>query len=214
MFTIILRGPSWTLQLGRRDSTMASVTLANNDLPPPSLDVAGLSSRFATKGFSLTDMVVLSGAHTVGRVQCKNFRNRLYNEANIDPDYATKLKANCPQPTGSGDRNLAQLDDTTATMNADSFDNNYFLNLQLNKGLLHSDQVLSTICAGGATENIVDSFAANPETFRNAFASAMVKMGNLSPLTGSQGMVRRTRSSGCRFLELGLVDTSYSYPLI
>ncbi|KAF7006765.1 hypothetical protein CFC21_021772 [Triticum aestivum] len=192
---VALGGPSWTVQLGRRDSTTASVTLANNDLPPPSLDVAGLNTRFAAKGFSSIDMVALSGAHTVGRAQCKNFRNRLYNEANIDPDYAAKLKANCPQPTGSGDSNLAQLDDTPTPVNADSFDNGYFVNLQLNKGLLHSDQVLYTAGAGGATENIVDSFAANPETFRNAFASAMVKMGNLSPLTGSQGMVRRTCSS-------------------
>ena len=132
-------------------------------------------------------MVALSGAHTIGRAQCKNFRTRLYSEENIDPALATSRKATCPQLTGSGDSNLAPLDDTSPDM----FDNAYFVNLKLNKGLLHSDQVLYTVGAGGATENIVDSFAANPETFRNAFASAMVKMGNISPLIFPQGQVRR-----------------------
>ncbi|KAF7089610.1 hypothetical protein CFC21_092544 [Triticum aestivum] len=186
---VAVGGPSWTVSLGRRDSDTASEALANRDLPAPSLGVTDLITRFAAKGLNHTDMVALSGAHTIGRAQCKNFRTRLYSEENIDPAFATSRMATCPQLTGSGDNNLAPLDDTTP----DSFDNAYFVNLKLNKGLLHSDQVLYTL-AGGATEDIIDGFASNQDAFNNAFAAAMVKMGNISPLIFPQGLVRRTCS--------------------
>ena len=54
-------GPSWTVKLGRRDSTTASKDLANGDLPrfTDSLDI--LISRFNKKGLSARDMVTLSG---------------------------------------------------------------------------------------------------------------------------------------------------------
>uniref|UniRef100_A0A453APJ6 Plant heme peroxidase family profile domain-containing protein n=2 Tax=Aegilops tauschii TaxID=37682 RepID=A0A453APJ6_AEGTS len=135
-------------------------------------------------------MVALSGAHTIGMAQCQNFRGRLYNEPNINTTYATKLKLNCP--TSGGNTNLAPLDDDTATPpNPDLFNNDFFINLQSEKGLLHSDQVLYNATApAGATEGIVNGFASSQAAFFSAFASAMVKMANLSPLTGSQGQVR------------------------
>ncbi|XP_044969428.1 peroxidase 2-like [Hordeum vulgare subsp. vulgare] len=194
---VALGGPTWEVKLGRKDSTNASMALANRDLPPPFLDVAGLNASFVGKGFSFTDMVALSGAHTIGKAQCQSFRSRLYNEGNINATFATKLMANCPQSGSGGDTNLAPLDDDTATPpNPDMFDNSYFLNLRAEKGLLHSDQVLfNATVASGATEDIVNNFASNQAAFFNAFASAMVKMANLSPLTGTQGMVRRVCSS-------------------
>ncbi|KAI5008922.1 hypothetical protein ZWY2020_009970 [Hordeum vulgare] len=182
---VALGGPSWTVPLGRRDSTNANEAAANSDLPPPFFDLVNLTQSFGDKGFTVTDMVALSGAHTIGQAQCQNFRDRLYNETNINSGFATSLKANCPRPTGSGDRNLANLDVSTPY----SFDNAYYSNLKSQKGLLHSDQVLFT-GTGGGTDNIVNNFASNPAAFSGAFASAMVKMGNLSPLTGSQGQVR------------------------
>ncbi|KAF6983585.1 hypothetical protein CFC21_001747 [Triticum aestivum] len=135
-------------------------------------------------------MVALSGGHTIGMAQCQNFRGRLYNKSNINTAYATKLKLNCPQ--SGGDTNLAPLDDDTAIPpNPDLFNNDYFINLQSEKGLLHSDQVLyNATAAAGATEDIVKAFASSQAAFFSAFASAMVKMANLSPLTGSQGQVR------------------------
>jgi peroxidase len=180
-----LGGPTWTVGLGRRDSTTANEALANSALPAPSSDIVNLTDAFGPKGFSLTDIVALSGAHTIGQAQCQNFRDRLYNETNINSGLATSLKANCPRATGSGDNNLAPLDPTTPY----SFDNVYYTNLKSQKGLLHSDQVLYA-GGSGAADNIVSNFASNPAAFSSAFASAMVKMANLSPLTGSQGQVR------------------------
>jgi len=184
---VALGGPSWTVPLGRRDSTTASQTLANNDLPPPFFNLTDLISAFGNKGFTATDMVALSGAHTIGQSQCLNFRDHIYNDTNINPGFASSLKANCPRPTGSGDSNLAPLDTSTPY----AFDNAYYTNLLSQKGLLHSDQELFN---GGSTDNTVRNFASSKAAFSSAFAAAMVKMANLSPLTGSQGQIRLTCS--------------------
>ncbi|CAM0907670.1 unnamed protein product [Alopecurus aequalis] len=178
-----LGGPFWAVPLGRRDSITASKTNAENDLPPPTSDLQSLTTKFSNKGLSVTDMVALSGAHTIGQSQCKNFRARIYNDTNINTAFAMSLKANCPQATGSGDSSLAPLDRTTPN----AFDNAYYSNLLSQKGLLHSDQVLFN---GGGTDNTVMSFASNPAAFGSAFATAMVNMGNIAPKTGTQGQIR------------------------
>ncbi|RLM86811.1 superoxide dismutase [Panicum miliaceum] len=41
----------------------------------------------------------------------------------------------------------------------------------------------------------VQAFASDPSAFSTAFAAAMVKMGNIGPLTGSQGQIRTTCSA-------------------
>ncbi|KAE9445716.1 hypothetical protein C3L33_22379, partial [Rhododendron williamsianum] len=176
-----LGGPSWTVQLGRRDSTTASLTAANNNIPAPTLNLSGLITSFSNKGFSANEMVALSGSHTIGQARCTSFRARIYNETNIDSQFATSLQSNCPS-TG-GDNNLSPLDTTSPT----SFDNAYFTNLQSQLGLLHSDQQLFN---GGSTDSQVDTYSSDSDTFFNDFANAMVKMGSLSPLTGTSGQIR------------------------
>lgn len=178
---VALGGPTWTVLLGRRDSTTASKTNAENDLPPPTFDLQNLTTLFGNKQLSMTDMVALSGAHTIGQSQCRFFRDRIYNETNIDTAFATSLRANCPR--SGGDNSLAPLD--TATPNA--FDNAYYTNLMTQKGLLHSDQVLFN---GGGADNTVRSFASSAATFNSAFTTAMINMGNIAPKTGTQGQIR------------------------
>ncbi|XP_022761429.1 cationic peroxidase 1-like [Durio zibethinus] len=179
---VALGGPSWTVLLGRRDSTTASLSAANSNLPSPALNLSGLISAFSNKGFTANEMVALSGSHTIGQARCTSFRARIYNENTIDSSFATSLRANCPS-TG-GDNNLAPLDTTSPT----SFDNAYFKNLQGQKGLLHSDQQLFS---GGSTDSQVNTYSSNSATFSTDFANAMVKMGNLSPLTGTNGQIRK-----------------------
>ncbi|GMY25653.1 cationic peroxidase 1-like [Fagus crenata] len=178
---VALGGTTWTVPLGKRDSTTASLSAANSNIPAPTLNLSGLISAFSNKGFTAREMVALSGSHTIGQARCTVFRTRLYNENNINSSYATSLKSNCPS-TG-GDNNLAPLDVTSPT----SFDNAYFKNLLNNKGLLHSDQQLFN---GGSTDSQVNAYSSNMGTFLADFANAMVKMGNLSPLTGTSGQVR------------------------
>ncbi|KAL4317930.1 hypothetical protein GQ457_18G006780 [Hibiscus cannabinus] len=176
-----LGGPSWTVQLGRRDSTTASFSSANTDLASPLMNLDELISLFSKKGFTEKEMIALSGAHTTGQARCLIFRNRIYNETNIDSTFAKSIQSNCPS-SGGGD-NLSPLDDGSAVI----FDNSYFKNLVDNKGLLHSDQQLFN---GGSADSQVTTYSDNPITFKADFADAMVKMGNMSILTGTAGEIR------------------------
>jgi peroxidase len=70
------------------------------------------------------------------------------------------------------------------------FDNSYFNNILASKGLLSSDQVLLT--KNEASMELVKKYAENNELFFEQFAESMVKMGNISPLTGSRGEIRKS----------------------
>ncbi|KAI3839136.1 hypothetical protein MKW92_041289 [Papaver armeniacum] len=179
----ILGGRSWNVKLGRRDATTASQSAANNAIPLPTSSLSTIISDFSKVGLSTKDMIALSGAHTIGQARCTNFRARIYNETNIDSSFATTRKNNCPSAS-SGDNNLAPLDVQTPI----AFDNNYFKNLVNKKGLLHSDQELFN---GGSTDSQVRTYSNNPNTFKADFAAAMIKMGDISPLTGSNGEIRK-----------------------
>ncbi|KAL0372730.1 UNVERIFIED_CONTAM: Lignin-forming anionic peroxidase [Sesamum calycinum] len=181
--SVAVGGPSWNVRLGRRDSTTASRSQANTDLPSPFAGLDALISAFANKGLSARDMVALSGSHTLGQAQCFLFRGRIYsNGTDIDPGFASTRRRQCPQ--SGGDSNLAPLDLVTPN----SFDNNYFKNLQQRKGLLQSDQVLFS---GGSTDSIVSEYIRSPQTFARDFANAMIKMGEIQPLLGQSGIIRR-----------------------
>ena len=56
-----LGGPTWTVELGRRDSTTASLDDAETDIPSPGLSLDDLISAFSDKGFNAKEMVALSG---------------------------------------------------------------------------------------------------------------------------------------------------------
>ncbi|KAF8397144.1 hypothetical protein HHK36_016051 [Tetracentron sinense] len=181
---VILGGPSWNVKLGRRDARTASQAAANNSIPPPTSSLSNLISKFQAVGLSTKDMVTLSGSHTIGQARCTSFRNRIYNETNIDSTFSNTRQGNCPRTSGSGDNNLAPLDLQSPT----KFDNNYYKNLINQKGLLHSDQQLFN---GGSTDSQVRSYSNNPSSFSSDFAASMIKMGDIKPLTGSNGEIRK-----------------------
>ncbi|KAF8378879.1 hypothetical protein HHK36_030228 [Tetracentron sinense] len=187
--SVAVGGPTWTVKLGRRDSTSASLSQAETDLPRFTDGLEKIISLFDNKGLSARDMVALSGSHTIGQAQCVTFRDRIYNNASdIDAGFASTRKRRCPTNARDGDSNLAPLDLVTPN----SFDNNYFKNLIQRKGLLESDQILFS---GGSTDSIVSEYSKSPATFNSDFASAMVKMGDIDPLTGSSGVIRKLCSS-------------------
>ncbi|TKW21802.1 hypothetical protein SEVIR_4G145100v4 [Setaria viridis] len=177
----LLGGPTWNVQLGRKDSRTASPSAANANLPGPGSSAASLVSAFAAKGLSARDMTALSGAHTVGRARCLFFRGRIYGEPNINATFAAARQQTCPQSGGDG--NLAPFDDQTP----DAFDNAYYTNLVAQRGLLHSDQELFN---GGPADALVRKYSGNAGMFANDFAKAMVKMGGLMPASGTPTEVR------------------------
>ncbi|KAL8516427.1 hypothetical protein ACS0TY_014907 [Phlomoides rotata] len=181
----ILGGPTWQVKVGRRDSRTASLAIANATIPLGSSDLPNLIRRFADVGLSTKDMVVLSGAHTIGQARCATFRARIYNETNIDPSFARSRQANCPQTGNQGVGNLAPLDLQTPTR----WDNNYYINLLARKGLLHSDQVLYN---GASTDSLVESYSKNSKAFNADFVAAMIRMGDITPIVEpSRGEIRK-----------------------
>ncbi|XP_074278371.1 peroxidase P7-like [Silene latifolia] len=180
---VVLGGPTWSVLLGRRDSIAANVSAASTNLPGPALSLAELILSFSNQGLSVTDLVALSGAHTIGQAHCVTFRDRIYNDTDIDASFAQEAQESCPSSRGSGDSNLTPLDVQTPTL----FDKDYFNNLINMKGLLHSDQQLYS---GGSTDELVSTYNSNATQFRIDFATAMIRMGNIQPLTGSDGEIR------------------------
>ncbi|KAK9940945.1 hypothetical protein M0R45_017577 [Rubus argutus] len=178
----ILGGPSYNVLLGRRDARTASINDANRDIPAPFFSFSQLLSSFQSHGLDLKDLVVLSAAHTIGLARCGTFKDRIYNDTNINAEFAASAKQNCP-PSG-GDNNLEPLDATTTR-----FDTVYFCSLLESKGLLHSDQELFK-GDGSESDYLVQHYNQNPSEFWSDFSTSMIKMGNINPLTGNAGEVR------------------------
>ncbi|XP_057766191.1 peroxidase 72 [Salvia miltiorrhiza] len=188
--TVVAGGPSWVVPLGRRDSKGASLSGSNHNIPAPNNTFQTILTKFKLQGLNIVDLVALSGSHTIGKARCTSFRQRLYNQTgNAKPDssleqsYAAQLRTRCPQ--SGGDQNLFPLDFVSPT----SFDNAYFKNLLSFKGLLSSDQVLVT--KNQESLELVKRYAESKEVFFDQFAKSMVKMGNISPLTGRRGEIRK-----------------------
>ncbi|CAN1765753.1 Peroxidase 52 [Linum perenne] len=178
---VLVGGPTWAVPLGRRDARTASQSAANAQIPAPGSSLGTITNLFANKGLSARDVTTLSGAHTIGQARCTTFRQRIYNDTNIDAAFATTRRGNCPQ-AGAG-ANLAPLDSTPT-----QFDNRYYQDLVARRGLLHSDQELFN---NGTQDALVRTYSTNAATFASDFAAAMIRLGNLSPLTGANGEIRR-----------------------
>ncbi|KAI3464909.1 hypothetical protein Pfo_021572 [Paulownia fortunei] len=188
---VLSGGPHWEVPLGRRDSRTASLSKSNTDIPAPNSTIQTLINLFSRQGLDEEDLVALSGGHSIGVARCVTFRQRLYNQnGNNQPDvtlernYYNGLKTVCPKV--GGDNNISPLDFSSPV----KFDNKYFKLILWGKGLLNSDEVLLT---GNVrkTMELVRSYAENEALFFHQFANSMVKMGNISPLLGSQGEIRK-----------------------
>ncbi|XP_066308701.1 peroxidase 57-like [Miscanthus floridulus] len=176
----------WQVETGRRDGT---VSLASNTgtLPSPFAGFAGLLTSFTNRGLNLTDLVALSGAHTVGVASCSSVTPRLYqgNATAVDPlldsAYAKNLMSSCPNPSPA-----------SATVSLDGgtpfkFDSAYYTRVQQNQGTLASDAALAQ---NAATAQMVADLT-NPIKFYAAFSMSMKKMGRVDVLTGTNGQIRK-----------------------
>ncbi|RCV45750.1 hypothetical protein SETIT_9G478200v2 [Setaria italica] len=139
----------------------------------------------------------LGGAHTytIGRAHYQSIQDRLYNlkatgqpDPTLDQAHLAELREHCPSAT-SDSTCLIELDPDTP----DTFDNRYYVNLLGKRGLLRSDHAMFSALEEGAesTGPIVGQFASSQADFFQSFATAMVRMGNIAPLTRSMGEVRR-----------------------
>ncbi|KAI5055559.1 hypothetical protein GOP47_0029080 [Adiantum capillus-veneris] len=177
-----LGGPSWQVQLGRRDSRTSLAANGNANIPQSNLDGDQLISLFSSKGLDVGDLVALSGAHTIGFAKCRQFDFRLNgNDPFYDAAFTGQLRGQCP---ATGSTNVVPFDPSSPF----GFDNSYYKTLQRNRGLLLTDQAL---LSDNQTRALVDAFAASQSQFFQAFSTSIVKMFSVGILTGNQGEIRK-----------------------
>ncbi|KAI3467469.1 hypothetical protein Pfo_024132 [Paulownia fortunei] len=183
-------GPYYPVRLGRKDSTESRAIDVEGHIARPNMTLSQIIDIFAVKGFSIQEMVALTGAHTVGFSHCSEFANRIFNysptseqDPTMNPDYAQGLRKLCANY--KKDSTIAAFNDP---MTPGKFDNMYFLNLQKGVGLLASDQIMAL---DPRTKPYVDLYAANQSAFFQAFSHAMEKVSVHNVKTGRKGEVRR-----------------------
>ncbi|CAO2838111.1 unnamed protein product [Amaranthus hypochondriacus] len=189
---LVSNGPSWEVETGRKDSLTASKEAANKNIPGPNSTAQTLVNMFQNVGLSLTDMVALSGAHTLGKARCTTFNSRLQTKkGDINVDFLQSLQQLCSSIPNNNNNVLANLDLVTPA----TFDNQYYVNLLSGQGLLPSDQVLlgSDI---DLTAEMVLSYAEDQALFFHDFSKSMLKMGSIGILTENNGEIRRN----CRLI--------------
>ncbi|CAN1240639.1 Cationic peroxidase 1 [Linum grandiflorum] len=98
-------------------------------------------------------------------------------------DLAEWLRKICPR-IGDDDV-LTPLDYRTPLY----FDNSYYVNLVNERGLLHSDQELYDDSPSAAS--IVRIYVDHSTVFFDDFSKGMIKMGEIMPLTGNEGEIRK-----------------------
>ncbi|XP_038886524.1 peroxidase 51-like [Benincasa hispida] len=185
---VLAGGPNFSVELGRRDGLISKASLVAGNLPGPNFNLSQLNTMFAKNNLTQTDMIALSGAHTVGFSHCSRFANRLYNfsatskvDPSLDPNYAKQLMDACPQDVDP--RIAVNMDPVTPK----KMDNVYYQNLVNHKGLFTSDQVLFT---DPLSQSTVSGFANDRSRFNKAFAEAMVRLGRVGVKTGLVGEIR------------------------
>ncbi|CAH2078898.1 unnamed protein product [Thlaspi arvense] len=185
---VVSGGPSWEVEVGRKDGRTASKQAATTSLPSPNSTVPTLISIFQNLGLSQTDMVALSGGHTLGKAKCTSFTARLQPLQTGQPanngdnlEFLESLQQLCS--TFDPSVGITQLDLVTPS----TFDNQYYVNLLSGEGLLPSDQALAVQDPG--TREIVETYAVDQSVFFQDFKNAMVKMGGITG--GSEGEIRR-----------------------
>ncbi|KAI3416602.1 HTH myb-type domain-containing protein [Psidium guajava] len=182
-------GLFYAVPLGRRDGLSARESAANEQLPTPLEPLENITAKFTAKGLDIKDVVVLSGAHTIGFAQCFTFKSRLFDfggsgkpDPALDTSLLQNLQVTCPNQDDSNTK-LAALDTTS-----DKFDNNYYKNLVSNSGLLQSDQALM---GDNRTAEMVMYYSKSLFLFPRDFGVSMVKMASTGVLTGQNGQIRK-----------------------
>ncbi|OWM71583.1 peroxidase 31-like [Punica granatum] len=183
-------GPHYNVYLGRRDTRVSKASLVDSFLPRPNMTVSQLISLFASRGFSVQDMVALTGAHTIGFSHCKEFSAGIYNysrSSGYDPSYNPRF-AQGLQGACSNYRKDPTLSVFNDIMSPNKFDNLYYQNLPKGLGLLASDRALHI---DPRTRPFVAAYAADQNRFFRDFAAAMQKLSLYGIKTGRRGEIRR-----------------------
>ncbi|CAO2183082.1 unnamed protein product [Urochloa humidicola] len=188
---VLVGGPTYPVLTGRRDSARSSYYDVAGNIPGPNASYSVTLDAFARRGFTERETVALLGAHSIGKVRCRFFADRMYNfggtgapDGSVDPDMVGEMRAVCG---GDGDPPMEM--GYYRQGREVGFGAHYYAKLLEGRGILRADQQLT---AGSTVRwvRVYASGARGEEVFREDFAHAMVKLSALAPLTGADGQVR------------------------
>ncbi|KAL2652153.1 hypothetical protein R1flu_020281 [Riccia fluitans] len=184
-------GPRWRVPLGRRDGLVSLASQANANLPGENFVHSALLKVFARKGFTESEMVVLSGAHTIGLTHCSKITRRLYNfpsssgaDPYLDRTFVAEKRRQCPNTRRTANH-FVLMDPSRG---GQTFDTNYYSNVLNHRADFRSDDTLLTTASG---RRKVVELSKSQLKFFSEFAAAMEKMSRIGVLTGSRGQIRR-----------------------
>ncbi|CAN6481796.1 unnamed protein product [Victoria cruziana] len=187
---VAIGGPYWEVPTGRRDGTVSLASEALTNIPPPTPDFDVLKASFAIKNLDVKDLVILSGAHTIGITHCLFVSKRLYNftgkgdeDPTLDRFYVANLKQHkCKTP--ADETTILEMDPGSFT----TFDSHYYTNVVKRRGLFNSDWALLT---DTTARRYIDGILDGSIDFFKEFGLSMEKMGRIEVKTGAEGEIRK-----------------------
>eukprot|EP00249_Psilotum_nudum_P008366 c21226_g1_i2 orf=1351-1926(+) len=183
-------GPKWAVPTGRLDGRVSKAASVRFNLPDTTFNLSQLDAFFHAKGLTVSEIVTLSGAHTIGLAHCAAFGDRFTSNNGtlvpIDPTltagFAQTLIQRCPQAALPSI--TVPLDLTTPMQ----FDNVYFQNLEAGKGLMHSDE---TLFSDPHSRNLVNILANDQDLFFENWKLSMVKLTSVGVKQKQDGEIRK-----------------------
>uniref|UniRef100_A0ACD5XL58 Uncharacterized protein n=1 Tax=Avena sativa TaxID=4498 RepID=A0ACD5XL58_AVESA len=177
---------SFDMPSGRRDGTFSNASEPLKFMVPPTSNLSALVKSFVVKGLDAEDLVILSGAHTIGRSHCSSFvSDRLQAPSDINAGLAWFLRSQCPADATPGGNDPVVMQDVVTPNELDS---QFYKNVLAHKVLFTSDAAL---LASEDTARMVEANANIPGWWEGKFAKAMVKLASVEVKTGYEGQVRK-----------------------
>ncbi|PSS28515.1 Peroxidase [Actinidia chinensis var. chinensis] len=189
--------PHYPMAGGRRDGLVSRKDDVILNMASPDLPVRNITELFVRKGLTQEEMVILTGAHSIGIAHCPTFLYRIqdYNETHrIDPKLdaadAFKIISTCQQVSSE------KMVEASLPLDAQSpfkMDNSFYKNLLKGKSLIESDSAMSD---DPMTRPIMERVAADEKKWLTMFGRAMARLAAVDVKTGTKGEIRKN----CRFV--------------
>ncbi|KAL2517523.1 Peroxidase 18 [Abeliophyllum distichum] len=188
-------GPNIQIPTGRRDGRVSLAANVRPNIIDTSFTLNQMANIFSAKGLSMDDLVTLSGAHTIGSAHCSSFSDRFKLDSNgkfnlidssLDKEYAAELTKMCP--AGASASITVNNDPKTPLL----FDNEYYKELLVHKGLFQSD---SALLNDERTRNQVLDFAHNQDNFFERWSQSFLKLSIIGVKGDDEGEIRRLCST-------------------
>ncbi|KAI8528208.1 hypothetical protein RHMOL_Rhmol12G0132700 [Rhododendron molle] len=192
--------PQYNMPGGRRDGLVSRAIDVISNVPLVNAPIQQITQLFVKKGLTQEEMVVLTGAHSIGVAHCSNFAYRVnkYNDTfQIDPKLddadSAKIKSACQRQVSNEEIEKTTLPFDTHT--PFKMDGGFYTNLLNGTGLIESDQAMAL---DPRTRPIVERLAEDEGKWLNQFGRAMSRLAAVDVKTGSEGEIRKQ----CRSVNL------------